>query len=219
MKKLLIIPLLFLLAGCGKETVLQSAQATVNDSNSNSITVTGPMTISTNDLYSVTHKNDKLNLQLVKGRYYEDWSPSPFYGRGWSGDFQIVITDEYGEVKSTFPLNEHFTNDLIFNDFFQIEFDDYNGDGQADFTIGQYGTSNGYFFKIFSITDDDHIKELPVSGNPELFISAGNGRYSTKLEKIDEITIKKSSYDNSIGKDVEVTLRWDGTEFVRLDSR
>jgi hypothetical protein len=67
MKKLLIIPLVVLLAGCGKEKVLQSAHGTVNDSNSDPITVTEPMTISNNDLYSVTHKNDKLNLQLFKG--------------------------------------------------------------------------------------------------------------------------------------------------------
>jgi hypothetical protein len=158
-----------------------------------------------------------LNIQLVKGRYYEDWSPSPYRGRGWSGDFQMVITDEYGEVKSKMRLNDHFKEDLIFNALFEIEFDDYNGDGNADFTIGQYGSSNGNFDRIFTITDEDQIQELKVSGYQDLFISGGTGRYSTKLEKLDETSFKKIGYDNSIGKDVEVIFRWDGTEFARTD--
>jgi hypothetical protein len=216
MKKLTIMILLLSIIGCSKET--NSNQDSSNDQNSDLITVTGPMTISRNYLYQFTKKNDLLNLQLVKGRYQEDWSPSPFIGRGWFGEFQIVILDDSGQIKSVFRLNDHFRDPLIFNALFDIEFDDYNGDGNIDFTIGQYGSSNGSFYKIFTITEDEQIKELKVKGYQDLFISGGN-RYSTKLEKVNNLSFKKTAYDNSIGKNVEATFIWDGIEFVRSEEK
>ncbi|WEK56031.1 MAG: hypothetical protein P0Y55_08275 [Candidatus Cohnella colombiensis] len=230
MKSVAIMIIFLCLIGCGNENnpipntaendvneQVESTKGSLNDPISDLITVTGPMTISSNDMYPIIQKNYLLNLQLVKGRYYEDWSPSPYKGRGWTGEFQLVISDDYGNVKSIFQISDYFTEDLIFNALFEIEFDDYNGDANIDFTIGQYGSSNGNFYKIFTITDDDQIKELPVKGIPELFISGGTNRYSTKLDKLDDVSFKKTAYDNSIGKDIEATFIWEGNEFVRTE--
>lgn len=211
-KKLCIIALFIFALGCNNNTDPVSRQEQLDSTNSDTITVKGPMTISSNHLYPYTQKDELLNLQLSRGSYHEDWSPSPLTGRNWSGDFELVISDEYGNMKEAFPLNEHFKEPLVFNDFFEIQFDDYNGDGDIDFTIGQYGTSNGNFYKLFTIKDE-HIQLLQVKGYPELFITSSTGRYSTKLDKVNDNSFTKTMYDNSIGKDIEDTFIWSGNEF------
>lgn len=211
-KKLCTIALFIFALGCNNNTDPVSGQEQLDSTNSDTITVKGPMTISSNNLYPYTQKNELLNLQLTKGSYHEDWSPSPFAGRNWSGDFQLVITDEHGNIKEEFQLNEHFEEPLVFNDIFEIQFDDYNDDGDIDFTIGQYGTSNGNFYKLFTIKDE-HIQELQVKENPELFISNGTSRHSTKLDKVNDKSFTKTMYDNSIGKDMKDTFVWTGNEF------
>ncbi|WP_379134848.1 hypothetical protein [Paenibacillus sp. sgz500958] len=178
-----------------------------------SVTVHGQITLSHNELFPLTGDSLDLDLRLVKGEYSEDWiTPGPLAGRSWSGEFQLVVTDDRGKLLSSFPLSEHFTESLLFQDFFQIQFDDYNGDGDFDFTIGQYGTGNGSFVRLFTLGKNNVIQELKVGTGEELFISSPE-RYSMKLEKVDGYSFKKSYYDNASGAQVEQVYRWNGTEF------
>lgn len=179
------------------------------------IAVTGAMTISRNDLNEYLHKPYFLDIEMLSGTYSEDWSPGPLMGANWSGEFQIVLRDDSGNVITQARLNAFFTEALLFNSNFKLAFDDYNGDGNVDFTIGQYGTSNGNYYKLFTLMPSNEIKELKVRGMNELFIGTSDSRYSTHLEKLDATTFKKSYYDNAIGKNVEDLFRWDGQEFVK----
>lgn len=198
----------------GTEQRVSNVQPKLRDA---SVTVTGPVTLSYNELYPVTSRGEFLKLQLVEGTYSEDWTtPGPFMGRNWSGQFELIVTDEQGNPLSSFSLNDHFTESLQFNDLFQIQFEDYNGDGDPDFTIGQYGTSNGNFYKLFTLREDNRIEELAIKPGSELFISSPKA-YSIQLDKIDNNSFIKSYYDNSEGKQVEDTFQWDGTAFQKLD--
>ena len=216
MKRIFAILWLIVLTGCGKEAYEPEA-APEDGRERGLIAVDGPMTISSNSLYPFRTTNEQLQLQLVKGRYYEDWTPGPFIGRGWSGEFRLVLADDSGQVKEEFPLSDYFDDALVFNALFEIEFEDYNGDGNVDFALGQYGSSNGNFYKLFTLTEDNRLEELKVRGHRDLFISAADGRYSTKLEKTGDRSFKKSAYDNSIGEQVEKSFTWNGTEFVEED--
>lgn len=180
-----------------------------------SVNVLGPVTISRNSLFLITDKAEFLDLQLLEGQYSEDWvTPSPLIGRSWMGLFQLVVTNEQGNVLSTFSLSDHYNEELFFNDFFQIQFDDYNGDGDPDFTIGQYGSSNGNFYKLFTIRQGNIIEELSIQPSRELFIS-GLERYSAKLDKVGANGFKKSYYDNAAGKNIENIYEWDGSVFQK----
>lgn len=84
-----------------------------------SVEVTGPVTLSHNELSPVTGRAGFLNLQLLEGTYSEDWTtPSPLAGRNWSGRFRLVVTDEHGKTLSSYPLNDQFAQ--TFNDFFSF---------------------------------------------------------------------------------------------------
>lgn len=65
---------------------------------SNTILVTGPLTLSRNDLFQLTKKQEYLSVVLTNGKYFEDWSPGPLMGRNWVGEFQIQLSNENGEV-------------------------------------------------------------------------------------------------------------------------
>lgn len=177
---------------------------------SNTIQVTGPFTLSRNNLFQFTNRHEYLSVVLISGTYSEDWSPGPFMGRNWVGEFQIQLSNENGEVTSAIDLNGF--SDVVFNSFFNIEFDDYNEDGNIDFTIGQYASSNGNVFKLFTLDESGRIEELTIKGYPEVFMS-GTERYSTKLAKI-KSGFSSTYYDNSIGKEVKQTFVWNGNEFV-----
>ncbi|WP_410511700.1 hypothetical protein PaeBR_16725 [Paenibacillus sp. BR2-3] len=182
-----------------------------------SVKVSGPVTISRNELYPLTNKVVFLNLQLLEGQYSEEWAtPGPLGGRSWRGHFQLVVTDELGKTLNAFSLSGHFTDELSFNDFFQIRFDDYNGDGSLDFTIGQYGSSNGNFYRLFTIRKDYDIEELSIKPGPELFISSPD-RYSVNLEKANEHGFRIRYYDNAVGKQAEDVYRWDGAVFQKVN--
>lgn len=181
------------------------------------VTFLGRVTISHNELFSVADRKGSLDLELLEGQYFEDWiTPSPFMGRSWSGRFALVLNDEQGNQLTTFPISDHFSEPLLFNDFFQIQFADYNGDGDPDFTIGQYGTSNGSFYKLFTLRNNNVIEELAIKPGSELFIS-GSDKYSTQLNKVDEHSFTKSYYNNAEGKDIQDLFRWDGTAFHKVD--
>lgn len=177
---------------------------------SNTIQVTGPLTLSRNDLFQFTNKHEYLSVVLTSGKYFEDWSPGPYMGRNWAGEFQIQLCNEIGEVTSAVDLNDF--GDVVFNSFFNIEFDDYNEDGNIDFTIGQYASSNGSVFKLFTLDKTGRIQELPIKGYPKLFVSS-TGRYSKKLTK-NKLGFSCTYYDNSIGKEVKQTFVWNGKEFI-----
>jgi hypothetical protein len=180
------------------------------------VAVKGPVTISRNELFPVTSREEFLNLRLVQGQYSEDWvTLGPLAGRNWRGDFELVVTDAQNKVLSTFPLSQHFQEPLEFGSFFQMEFGDYNGDGDPDFTIGQYGSSNGSFFKLFTLGEDHVIRELGIKPAQELFISSPE-RYSVKLEKQDQTSFMTTYYDNAQGKELQALYQWDGADFQRV---
>ncbi|MFC3748676.1 hypothetical protein [Paenibacillus sp. GCM10012306] len=180
------------------------------------VAVKGPVTLSRNELFPLTGREEYLNLRLLQGQYSEDWATKgPFSGKNWSGTFELVVTDAEDKVLSTFPLSRHFQEGLEFQSFFQLEFGDYNDDGDPDFTIGQYGSSNGYFFKLFSLGKDHVIRELPIQPTGEMFISSPE-RYSVKLDQADKTSFKTTYYDNSVGQELHALYQWNGTEFQRV---
>jgi hypothetical protein len=187
--------------------------AALSEAAAASVETQGPVTVSRNELFPVTGQREFLNLQLLQGSYSEDWSsPSPLGGRSWSGEFRLELTDEQGDILSTFKLSKAFPEVLSFGDLFRIQFADYNGDGNPDFTIGQYGSSNGSMFKLFTINPDHSIGELPVKGAASgLFISSPD-RYSVKLDLAAD-GFRAGHYDNSTGKQAETAYRWDGSAF------
>ena len=196
-----------------------SGQTVLQAVDEDSIFIKSPMTISNNDLFPITGKHQYLRLKLVRGEYDEDWSPGPFSGTVWKGDFVIELADETGKTITETNLGRIYNNEpLIFTSHFQFEFDDYNDDGDADFTIGQYASSNGKDYKIYTVRSNGEIEELPIRGQPSLFISQNSG-YSTRLEKVDPVSFKTSYYDNSAQKQVEKIFRWDGKAFVQVDGR
>jgi len=179
------------------------------------ITVQGTFTLSRNDLLPVTGRNEYLNVVLVRGTYHEDWNPGPFMGGNWSGDFELLWTDEQGTRLAALDLADLHAEPLVFGSFFQLSFGDYNGDGAPDFTLGQYGTSNEDVYELYTLLPDHRIERLPVDEGNELFISGGGNRYSVPLEMEDSRSFRTLHYDNSTGKYVKQLFKWDGTRFER----
>lgn len=164
-------------------------------------------------MYSIYGENQYLRLQMVKGKYYEDWTPSPYMGTIWEGYFIIDLIDDLGNIISQIDLSTVYNEPLIFTSSFQIEFDDYNNDGDIDFTIGQYTSSNGREYKLFTIRKDEKIDVLPVKDHSSLFISNTTGYYSTKLTKKTDTSFVIEYYDNSKTMNIETEFEWDGKEF------
>jgi len=215
----LIINLLLL--SCSSQNGVENASLISSDRSMEertSITVQSPMTLSNNDLFPVIGEHQYLRLKMVKGKYYEDWTPGAYMGTIWEGYFIIELSDESGNVISQNDLSKTYKEPLIFNSSFQIQFDDYNGDENIDFTIGQYTSSNGRDYKLFTIRNDGTIEELPVENYYSLFISNTTDFYSTKLKKIDDITFKIEYYDNSKGENLEDFFKWDGNKFIKIMS-
>lgn len=181
----------------------------------NDITVQTPITLSNNDLFPINGEPQYLRLKMVKGRYYEDWTPGAYMGTIWEGDFILELADESGNIISKTDLNKIYKETLIFNSSFLIQFDDYNNDGEIDFTIGQYASSNGRNYKLFTLRKNGKIEELNVNEYSTLFISNATDIYSTKLTKIDNVTFKTEYYDNSKGKSFENVYKWNGKEFTK----
>lgn len=173
------------------------------------------MTLSNNDMYSINGENQYLRLQMIKGKYYEEWSPGPYMGTIWEGDFIIELIDDSGEIISQIDLRKIYKEKLIFLSSFQIEFDDYNNDGDIDFTIGQYASSNGREYTLFTLRKDGKIETLPIKGYSSLFISNTTGYYSTKLNKKTDTSFTFEYYDNSVAKNIENEFEWDGNEFIK----
>lgn len=179
------------------------------------IEIMSPITLSNNNLLSKTVK-----LILIKGRYYEDRNPGPVMGTIWQGDFIIEVADESSKEVVKSELGRiHDGEPLTFTSSFDIQFDDYNNDGDIDFTLGQYATSNGNDYKIFTIRKDGKVEELRIKDYPYLFISNRTDYYSTKLKKIDSVTFKKEYYDNSQGKIFGDRFKWNGSEFIKIETQ
>lgn len=188
-----------------------------NDSNDrySDITIHSPMTLSNNDMYSINGEHQYLRLQMIKGKYYEEWNPGPYMGTIWEGDFIIELIDDSGELISQIDLSKVYKGKLIFTSSFQIEFDDYNKDGDLDFTIGQYASSNGREYTLFTLRKDGKIELLPINGYSSLFISKTTGYYSTKLTKKTDTSFTIEYYDNSVAKNIQNEFEWDGKEFIK----
>jgi bla regulator protein BlaR1 len=186
--------------------------------NNAGITIESPMTLSNNDLFSVSGEHQYLRLKMIRGRYHEDWSPGAYMGTLWEGDYVIELNDESGSVLASTDLSKVYQEPLIFNCAFQLQFDDYNNDGDPDFTIGQYASGNGNAYRIFTLRKDGKIEALPVHGQSELFMGNMEERYSAKLEKVNDTAFKAEYYDNSKGETVERVFAWNGKAFVQTDS-
>lgn len=159
-------------------------------------------------------REETIVVKMVDGRHYEDTNIGPFSGWKWEGGFDIELRDNGGKVLSTFDLNQAFSGEpLIFKDKFNIAFEDYNNDGCMDFTIGQYASSNGYEYSFFSIKKNGSIVLLPFDKSTGIFND--NNGYSTKFEKVDNVTFKNIYYDNSIGKRIENQYKWANDKFVK----
>jgi hypothetical protein len=183
------------------------------------IVVESPMTLSNNSIHLGNEKYGYLRLKMIKGRYYEDWTPGAHMGTNWEGEFVLEVSDDSGNTIYETSLNAFYPPQTILNYHFtfEITFDDYNDDGHIDFTIGQYASSNGNEYKLFTIDADGKIKALEVDGYPTLFISKGAGFYSTELIKVDKLTFKKEYYDNVQGKELEEYFQWNGNKFVHIE--
>lgn len=200
-------------------TSVQSADSTADiimPEKKSEIDVQSPMTLSNTGL-TFSGQPKYLRMKMVKGRYYEDWSPGGM-GTLWKGSFVMDLVDESDNIIAETDISKMFSEPLTFNSSFNIEFDDYNNDGNLDFTIGQYGSSNGYLYKIFTLREDGKVEELPVKDHPDLFISNRTGNYSTKLNKINETAFEVEYYDNSIPATFHDFYQWDGNQFVPLKS-
>ncbi|SHI46691.1 hypothetical protein [Lutispora thermophila] len=213
--------LIFLFTSCSPKK--ESDMTWSNDSTESNegypdIVVNSPITLSNNDLFNINGKHQYLRLKMVKGKYYENWNPGAYMGTLWEGYFIIELADDHGNTIAVTDLSKSFEEPLIFNSPFEIQFDDYNNDGDIDFTIGQYATSNGTDYKLFTLRKEGNVEELVIRDYPTLFISDESGHYSTKLKKADDISFKRQYYDNSTGKHIEDIFRWDGEEFVKVES-
>lgn len=215
---LILIPLLISCSSKGNKAVVTSYGSIKNKDSCPDITIQSPMTLSNNDLFPISGEHQYLRLKMVKGKYYEDWTPGAYMGTVWEGYYILELSDESGNIISKTDLSKIYKEPLIFNSFFQIQFDDYNNDGNIDFTIGQYASSNGRDYKLFTLSKNRKIEELPVKNYSSLFISNTTGIYSTKLTKIDKVTFKTEYYYNSKGKNLENVFKWNGKEFMCLYS-
>ncbi len=178
------------------------------------ISIQTPMTISNN---TVDGKNVK--IQLVKGRYYEDWNPGAVMGTIYEGDFEIVVSDDVGHVLSKYELPQiHEGEPNTFTSIFNLAFNDYNSDGVIDFAIGQYASSNGSDFKFFTLNEDNTVKELKIKNTPYIFHSSAD-RYSSNFEQVDTLSFANEYYDNSKSKQYKDVYKWNHSEFEKVESR
>lgn len=215
----LLLSSLFVACSSKKENDTVYLDATVeNKDKSLDITVQSPITLSNNDMFPINEEHQYLRLKMVKGKYYEDWTPGAYMGTIWEGAFILELTDESENTIAQTDLSEIYNENLIFNSTFDIQFDDYNSDGDLDFTIGQYVSSNGRNYVLFTLRKDGQIEKLPIKDYSTLFISNTTGYYSTQLTKKDKITFKKEYYDNLKQKFLEDIFRWDGNEFIHVKS-
>ncbi|MEA4963770.1 hypothetical protein [Lutispora sp.] len=183
------------------------------------ISIQSPMTLSNNDMFPINGQHQYLRLKMIKGTYYEDWSPGAYMGTLWEGYYIIELADESGNTIAQTDLSKIYDEPLLFNSQFQIQFGDYNNDGNIDFTIGQYASSNGRDYKLFTLGKNGKVEELPINGYSSLFISNTTGYYSTKLTESNNGTFKIEYYDNSKGEYFEDAFEWNGKEFIKIDSR
>jgi bla regulator protein BlaR1 len=215
---ILVSVLILILTACSSDknsSKVLSKSTFENEDSYSSITIQSPMTLSNNDLFPINGEHQYLRLKMVKGKYYEDWTPGAYMGTIWEGYFALELADESGNVISQTDLDKIYKEPLIFKSSFQIEFDDYNDDGDIDFTIGQYASSNGRNYKMFTLRNDGKVEELTVKNYSSLLLSNTTGFYSTKLTKVDNVTFKTEYYENSKGKNLEDIFRWDGKEFIK----
>lgn len=90
---LILVLLVLLLSSCSTRNGVDIVF--LNDSGeskeeSPGITVQSPMTLSNNDLSSINGEHQYLRLKMVKGKYYEDWTPGAYIDFPF-GDIPICI--------------------------------------------------------------------------------------------------------------------------------
>ena len=138
-----------------------------------------------------------LTLQLIEGSYETDLQMGPYFGGGWTGQYELVLHDaESSEVITRHALAE-WQQELIFTEEFPIQLADYNEDGIMEFLIGQYGCSNYNFYRIYYITPELEIGYYEEIG--ELMITSKE--MSPVLERNEDGTLY-SYYNNAGGNTV-----------------
>jgi hypothetical protein len=177
------------------------------------ISVRTPVVLSKNKV-DANGKSLYVNIEMVSGEYYYDYSPGMFEGSNWVGNFQVRIYEDEFDSESTMycaPISIYGNgNDMRFNGVFSLAFDDYNGDGNPEFTLGQHGSINGSDYAIFSIDKKGEVSRLDTDG--EMFI--GEHDYSIKLEKVSSTSFSTKFYDNSNSSYVERVYKWIGNRFA-----
>jgi len=158
---------------------------------------------------SATSKASRIVLAMTDGHYRVEHEPGPFMGPNWTGDFELQLLDDRGQIVSASRLNESF-EELRFQKPFSFQFADYNQDGHSDFAIGQYASSNVYVYRLFTIMDDN-IKELPIEPDQEI-LSSERG-YSILFTKGSHASFETVFYNNAAGKSFKRVYEWNGKEF------
>ena len=213
------IAFIILLSACAnkietKTTIDKNLEGQSNISSN--IIVNSDVTISNNDLYNFIGKNEYLRLKMIMGEYSEDWTPGPLSGPKWEGIFEFDVYDQSGNLLKKTSLNDSYgfsDGQISFSGQFNLEFDDYNNDGDIDFTIGQYASSIGRYYRLFTLRKDGRVEELKIDDAPFIYVSSATGYYSTKFEKIDNLSFKTKLYNRSNGKYEISYFKWTKDKF------
>ena len=151
-----------------------------------------------------------LELIMYNGEYYQDAELGAFQGENWLGNCKLVIKQNE-KIKFEYKLDDDWSEAMRFGSQFVIAPYDYDSDGQLEFLIGQYLSSNINEYKLYRITKQKTIEK--VDGGEHINIS-GKNRYSCTFDIGDNHEVTYEYYDNSTGKIIKRTVRFEGDKVV-----
>lgn len=128
------------------------------------------------------------------------------YPENYSGSYELVLKRD-GEIADSLPVP--YAN---VGGTFEILFDDYNGDGAPDFAVGQWCGTNYNDFTLYTIRED----ALSEIGS----VTTTEGKYEQDFSyrfRHENGAIVTNVYDMDLGKQREITYRWDGERFYSAD--
>ena len=173
----------------------------------------GPVTVTTiqRDLNG-DGKPDRISIELVAGRKYDDQTLWCGNGRKYEGRFDLCV-----EIAGKSPVRTNL-NRLMFpgekdeeplffrSEPWQIQFADYNHDGQIDFNLGQYAGCNGWAYRLFTISPSGAVSEIPIEDGKE--ITWADGSNSTDQIHLTKRGFWYAHYDQLRGG-LTSTYAWD----------
>ncbi|MCB2227278.1 MAG: hypothetical protein KQH53_11430 [Desulfarculaceae bacterium] len=160
---------------------------------------------------------ERVEVVLLEGRRVHDADPWCGAGDQWQGSFELRVwrgaelLDRRGAVE-LLGRGE----DIFFWAPLKIVTADYDGDGNLEFNLGQYGSCNGNLYRMFGLDWGGRLRELPLAGGVGLFVSGTGHVNSTKAIRAQGGVISASQYDNTLGKEITRSWRWDGKAFQPL---